>query len=335
MSTLTKTSCFQYFSGDVSLLQRKMILEWLEEDADNEQQFYRWLEEWEAEHVQFLPDISAAENKILSRIDNAFIDPAVSIEAVHFEQRPKIRTHKWLVAASVLFILAASLFVFRNDIRYLSYATAFGEVKEFFLPDGSHVVLNANSTLMIPRWGFKESGRDVMLEGEAAFSVIHTTGNQKFIVHTNGILNVEVVGTEFSVYSRNNANKVELQKGSVKLLFSKESEIAPVLMKPGDVASIGKEGNILLKHGQLQAANFIPWKEHRFIFDNTPFRVAMASVEEFFGTKIIMNDTSLNQKNITGSFKAESAEDLLTALAEMFALELKTEGDSIVLKRMN
>ena len=331
MSELTKNTCFQYFSGNASPLQRKMILEWLEEDTSNQEIFHQWLAEWEAEYVQFIPDVANAASKVLNRIDNVSKDSVHPIETRESKKSFWVLKRKWWAAASVLFVLAASFYLFQDNIRYVTYETAYGQVKEFNLSDGSRVVLNANSSLLIPRWGFETGDRDVTLKGEAAFSVVHTKANQKFLVHTDEQLNVEVLGTEFSVYSRNNSNKVELKKGSIKLLFNKQKELKPILMKPGDIASMGIEGKFLLKHQQPQL-NFIAWTEHRFVFDNTPLREAMVSLEEFFGIKIVIIDAELEQKNITGSFKAESADELLAALSKMFSMEIKKEGNSIILK---
>lgn len=331
MTELNKNILFQYFSGTASPLQKKLILEWLQE-YPNQEMFYQWLEEWEKEHLQFMPDTGMVLSKIINKIDCLHSEAKeISVHSI-VQKKSLFRTRKiWWVAASVLLVLGLPLYIFRDNINYTKYQTAYGQVKEFNLADGSHVVLNANSSLLVPRWDFEKNDRDVILKGEAAFSVVHTKANQKFLVHTDGQLNVEVLGTDFSVYSRNNSNKVELRKGSVKLLFNKQKELKPIFLKPGDIANIGSEGKIFLKHQQAQP-NFIAWKEHRFIFNNTPLREAMVSIEEFFGIKIAISDAFLEQKNITGSFKAESADELLAALSEMFSLEIKKEGETILLK---
>lgn len=334
MNELTKNTCFQYFSGNVSPLQRKMILEWLEENSSNQEIFYQWLAEWESEHVQFMPDENAAAKEILNRLDCVSVDTVTPGEMIFPKQSFWMLKRKWWVAASVLFVMAASLYLFQDNIRYAKYETVYREVKEFNLSDGSHVVLNANSSLLVPRWGFEKGDRDVTLKGEAAFSVIHTKANQRFLVHTDGQFNVEVLGTEFSVYSRNNTNKVELKKGSVKLLFNKQENLNPILMKPGDIASIGTEGKFLLKH-QQPANNFIARKDHRFVFDSTSLNDAVNYIQEFFGDKIIIYDDLLMERRITGSFKAESSEEILSILAEMYNMEILEKGDSLILKEKN
>jgi ferric-dicitrate binding protein FerR (iron transport regulator) len=330
MTAFNEQILFQYFSGTASPLQKKLILEWLQEEA-NRELFYQYLEKWEKDHVQFIPGLEQATENIMHRLDH-FPDTAdmEADEPAHKTTVFPIRK-RWWAAASLLLVLGLSYYIFQGSINYIRYQTAYGEVKEFTLADGSHVILNANSSLLVPRWKFKTGDRTVTLKGEAAFSVVHTQANQKFLVNTESHLNVEVLGTEFSVYNRDSRNRIELKKGSVKILFNKQKNIEPFILKPGDVASLGINGRLLVRHRQ-PPASFIPWKEHRFLFDNTSLSEALHAIKEFFGEDIIIGNPALNDKNITGSFKAESAKELLSVLAEINDLELSTESGAFVLR---
>lgn len=332
MTELNKNILFQYFSGEASPLQKKLIQEWLQDDTSQEL-FYKWLEEWEKEHLQFIPDVDMASEKIMNRLDKLSTESNSSAYIFSLKKRPSGIRKTWWVAASVVFLLGLSLYIFHNNFNYIQYQTAYGEVKELTLADGSHVVLNANSSLLVPRWGFNEGDRKVELTGEADFKVKHTKSNQKFMVITNGQLNVEVLGTEFSVYSRNNTNKVELKKGSVKVLF-KQEVYKPFIMKPGDVVNVDIAGKLLVLH-QQPANNFIIWKDHRFVFDSATLGDAFNYIQEFFGDKIIIGDDRLKERRITGSIKADSTEEALSILKEMYNMEMVEKGDSLILKEKN
>ncbi len=328
MNELNKNILFQYFSGTASPLQKKLILEWLQV-KENQELFYQWLEDWEKEHVQFIPELAAASAKVIDRLDKLSIVADRPVNSSFLQKHfPAFRKMRW-IAASVAIILAIVAFFIRNDIDRVQYRTAYGEVREFILADSSHVVLNANSSLLVPRWGFGKGNREVELNGEAAFTVKHNPTNQAFIVNTRGQLNVEVLGTEFSVYSRDNSNRVELKKGSVKLLF-KQKDQQPLIMKPGDVANMNVAGRLSVKHQQPEN-NLIAWKDHRFVFDSTSLAEAVRCIREFFGDKIIIDDGLLQEKRISGSFKAESSEELLSILAELYHIEMLVKEDSIIL----
>jgi len=328
MNDLNKNILFQYFSGTASPLQKKMILEWLEE-KENQELFYRWLEDWEREHIQYIPELASASEKLTDRLDKLTTVPDRPAD-LSFVQRhfPRFRKMRWIAACAVI-IVATAVFFIRGSLSHIQYRTAYGEVKAFVLSDGSHVVLNANSSLLVPRWAFGKGSREVELTGEAAFTVKHTPSHQPFIVNTRGQLNVEVLGTEFSVYSRDNSNRVELKKGSVKLLFKRQDQ-QPLIMKPGDIANINVAGRLSVKHQQPENS-LITWKDHRFVFDSTSLADAVRRVHEFFGNEIIIDDSLLQEKRISGSFKAESSEELLSILAELYHIQMLVKKDSIIL----
>lgn len=322
-----KNILFQYFSGMASPLQRTMITEWLRQE-DATELFYQWLEEWEKAHVQFDPGVEAAAARIMDRIAADAVLPVEPAVSARPSRLPFYQRKGWLWAASVIVVFGVSYLLF-GVVGRMSYRTGYGEVKEFTLPDGSHIILNANSTLRLSRWGFGNGNRRVELDGEAAFSVKHTLSKQKFVVNTDGQLNIEVLGTEFSVYSRNRDSKVELKKGAVKLLFRQEGR-EPLIMKPGDVVKMNTEGELSVKHLQPES-NFIAWKEHRFVFDSTTLGDAVHYIQDLFGDKIIIGNDLLKEKRITGSFKADSSAELLSILTELYNLEVRKQAGSLVL----
>jgi transmembrane sensor len=260
----------------------------------------------------------------------AYEPEIATTEAPVKNMRPRATKTWWIAAASIILALGLFAYSYRESILYVRYQTDFGEVAEFNLADGSHVVLNANSSLLVPRWGFNNGDRKVALDGEAAFKVTHTANHQKFLVTTNSSLNVEVLGTEFLLYSRNQRNKVILKEGSVKVRFNEEQR-QPVLMEPGDVVTADKAGSLSVKHKQ-PVSNFIPWKDHRFIFESTSLNEVISHISEFFGDNIVINDKKIGNKTITGSFSATSARELLTIISEIYNLELDQTKEKIILR---
>ncbi len=324
MKELSKNILFQYFSGTASPLQRKLILEWLEEEG-NAERFYCWLEEWEKEHTQFVPASSAGAAGIMARLSsNDIFAGAQSLPTAGYS-----RIRSIFKIAAVLVLLLSVAWLFRKNIMYTRYETAYSVVREIRLPDSSEVVLNAHSTLLVPRWGFNNGDRNVVLSGEAVFKVKHTVTNQRFLVKTDGQLNVEVLGTEFSVSSRNNNNKVALKKGSVKVLF-KQPDYAPLVMVPGDIVNLENGGKVMITHKQA-TNNFIAWKDHRFVFDSTTLADAANYIQEFFGNSIVVADERLKEKRITGSFRADSSTEVLSILSEMYNMTMQRNGNHIIL----
>ena len=66
---VTKSILFEYFTGNSSVLQKRMIENWLENEK-NRNLYYEWLAEWESEFPQYVPDVENKLDEYLSKIQN-------------------------------------------------------------------------------------------------------------------------------------------------------------------------------------------------------------------------------------------------------------------------
>lgn len=314
---VTKDLILKSFEGRTTPLQRALLIDWLEDPAHIEQ-YYEWLEEWERDNPQFLPDTAPAFSRSLKQ-------PLLTEEPT-FLPVSRLTWGRWLLVASVaLALLLGGGYLLRDPLLYVRYQTAFGEVQTLTLPDGSRVTLNANTQLRLSRWAFGNSTREVWLRGEAEFSVRHLISNQPFRVHTPDGLTVRVLGTEFVVYSRARGSKVALTKGSVQLQANRPGLTRPLTIKPGDVVTLSSQGQFTLQH-QQQIHPLIAWKDHQFIFDNTPLSDIASQVAEQFGVIVDIPDTTLAQRRLGGTFRAQSAPELLDVVAQMLNAQVNKTG---------
>lgn len=323
---LTKHTVFTYFSGDATTLQKQIIADWLAEGR-NAETYFEWLEEWERSQLQFQPDTSAALLAVTEKLAREH-EPAPH-QPVLPARKASIRT-VMLWAAASLFIVGLGSYLGRDFLMYRTYETAFGEVNRFRLADSSVVFLNANSTLKVPRWGFGKATRHVYLQGEAEFSIRHTIDHQYFKVHNADNSLITVLGTEFVVYTNPKQTNVVLNKGKVEL--SSNAGEKPLTMLPGDRATIGKSGEIKVeKLSEAQLAQHSAWKQHRFVFHDTPLREVAAKIHEVFGVVVKINDNKLAARTATGSFPAENAEELLSNMSYMYSFEIMKAENKIIL----
>lgn len=322
--TVSKRIVFNLFDGNITALQKAVVEKWLQH-PDHQELYFQWLDEWELANLQFSPDADKAYLRSLTTLSPA---------GIHEETEPVLRSARPLgwwrplysVAAAAVLILLAGLFLFRDNLLTKRYETVYGQIKTVTLPDGSRVTLNANSLLKIPRFGFNEGNRAVWLRGDAEFLVIHTANHNRFVVHTPDQLEVQVLGTEFMVFSRGRGSKVVLTKGSVRLRQPANPAIAPVTIAPGDVATLTPKGRLELKHHQ-PVAPFVAWKEHRFVFDNTSLTEISRQLNEQFGVRIILSDSTLAQRTLGGTFRAETATDILQVLTDLLDIQVQRTGD--------
>ncbi|KAA0992314.1 FecR family protein [Dyadobacter aurulentus] len=317
---ITKEIMFNYFSGHASALQKKMIAESLA-DPKNLEIYYAYLEEWEKCQPQFLPDLPAAFSKNLKRIHSTERQPRRLRKDAAIRPLHALTSLVAVKVAACLFVLGLTGYFFRDHILYENYETAYGELRSFTLSDSSSVVLNSNSTLRVPRFTFAVWSREVRLAGEAEFHVRRRDDKLRFVVHTPGNNTVTVLGTEFSVYSRNNKTDVTLNKGKVEL--ASVNSLEPTVMKPGEKGSFAPDGSIYiqaLSPGELSSQT--AWKEQRFAFNHTTLTEIAVQIRDVFGTDIRIDDPSLASRQLTGTFKAQTADDLLEVLKEMLGIEV-------------
>ncbi len=335
MTVLSKNILFEHFAGRTTPLQKKIIAQWLENE-ENKIQYYKWLEEFENEFPQMVGNVEKAKSVFLKQIHQT--ENHNEIEKQNFQDiknRPNktvFNIKKWSVAAITVFTLGSILYLNKNNIIYKNHKTDFGETKNILLEDGSTVVLNANSRLKYKRFSFEnEPIREVFLDGEAAFSVKHTNNNQKFVVSTEHNLEVEVLGTEFTVFTRNRGSKVILTKGKVKVNYLNESKPTSTIMKPGDLLSINKKGKSEKKEVK-NIETLTAWKTKQFVFDNTSIEEISYLLEENYGTKLKIQTAELANRTITGTFSADKAEDFVTILEQLLEANIiKSDNDTLLL----
>lgn len=326
---INKHLIFDHFAGKSTPMQKRLIEDWLR-SPPNREAYYHWLVEWEHQSPQYLPGLESKVETYIDYIDNnptsemTEASPTESISS-HATQRHWLR---WLTAATVLLIFGTIGWLNQGKLFSQTHTTGYNETKTLLLSDGTEVVMNANSSLRVPRFGFGSQTREVMLEGEANFSVTHTPNDQKFIVQAYNGLNIVVLGTEFTVFTRPRGAKVVLNKGKVKLRYGKIDAREEVTMAPGELVTLDREGHAKLSkttNSQPQKA----WAAHRFVFEGTSLEELTHLFHDNFGLKIEIGDEELKATSLYGSFRAESAEQFLQELSAAANLRYEEKNDTI------
>lgn len=330
---ITKELIFDHFSGKTSPIQRKEIDRWLGTGAHDEQ-YYAWLEEWESSHLQYVADtdqaaVAFSEFLGSNPVTNELPGTADEVMDSNVTSDRKNWRIYW-VAASVALIVAFASWLFRDQILYVKYQTAYGEVANYVLPDGSHVKLNTNSVLLVPRWGFGAATREVFLTGDASFSVVHTLDHKRFVVKSPNDLQVVVLGTEFTVYARKHFSKVILKNGKVQLLYNEHQEQKELTMKPGDLVTFNKDNQPQLKTTK-QAQSYSEWEERRFVFEETSLEEIAYLLQENYGLTIDIKGEELSGRMLMGSFRARNVDELLQSISELLDISVVRQGNHVQL----
>jgi transmembrane sensor len=217
------------------------------------------------------------------------------------------------------------------------YKTPFGKTQKLTLPDGSTVILNANSKLHFSKNWSKTADRIVWLEGEAEFSVQHydlpNGGAQKFMVHTEGV-KVEVIGTRFNLMSRADKCKLALYEGKVQLHLTKHPEEESIAIAPNEVVQVDN-GAVVRIVPIKKVAVYQAWTKQHFEFDDTPLSEVALLVENNYGFKFLFKDNDLKMKRLTASIPDDDVAVLAKVIAQIFNIKTQKNGNEIIFENKN
>jgi transmembrane sensor len=158
-----------------------------------------------------------------------------------------------------------------REVLYNTMNIPRGRQYQLILPDGSHVWLNAASSIRYPA-SFSGKERKVEITGEAYFEVAKNVA-RPFRVKI-GEEEVEVLGTHFNImaYDEEATVKTTLLEGAVKVIRSNASH----LLKPGQQAQLNKDGGGITVIDNAPLDETIAWKNGQFFFSSN--RVSLPAI---------------------------------------------------------
>jgi transmembrane sensor len=244
------------------------------------------------------------------------------------QQAPHLRTlplwKSWTKVAAVallLFVSGLTYFQFFYHSQVIM-STGYGQQLEACMPDGSHVILNADSRLRY----HSSNPRKVWLEGEAFFEVkkiVETRENFQVITED---LKVTVLGTSFNINTRNDQTKVFLQEGKVDLDVD-DPQTGTIQMQPGDLIAYSKTQNKLKEQrNNVSTLENASWKEGTLVFNDTPLQKALDEIEAIYGIQFIIQSEALKGEVISGGVPIRNLQVTLQTLGEVYGIHIRPDG---------
>lgn len=211
-----------------------------------------------------------------------------------------------------------------HEILYNTISTPRGGQYEICLPDGSHVWLNAASSLRFPTT-FAGKERRVEITGEAYFEVAKSK-TMPFIVKVN-TAEIHVMGTHFNVmaYSGEAAIKTTLLEGSVRLISGKDSS----LLKPGQQAQL-TNGSQIRVIGHVNVEEVMAWKNGMFYFGNADLETVMKQLSRWYDVEVEYQDKSFKRLFVGEMPRSSKLSDVLKALELAGNLHFDIVGKKII-----
>jgi transmembrane sensor len=153
------------------------------------------------------------------------------------------------------------------------------------LPDGSHVWLNAASSMRYPT-AFNGGRREVELQGQGYFEVA-PNARQPFFVKVNN-LEVQVLGTRFDVMAY--ADEKSINTTLLEGLVSVKNGTTEQRLRPGQQAIVDPAtGNMVVRPADVDQV--IAWKTGFFEFDNASLGDILRQLARWYDIDVSYNQT--------------------------------------------
>jgi transmembrane sensor len=300
----------KWLNGDITPAEKAIFEQWYNETAPNA---VNW-------------GISEPEGDLKNRIFNKLQDE-IRLQPEDLPAIEKFTAGGWKIAAvAALVILALSIYFLtgkQGDLprqknnpelvsaapKILDQTTAY--TRHLNLPDGSTVVLKANSKLDYAG-SFNGKSREVILVGEAYFDVKHDASHP-FIIHT-GDIKTTVLGTAFNINANAAQKKIIIAVTRGKVKVENNTRLIAVL-KPNEQVIC----NIQSASEEQQPVNaeavVFDWTKQDMVFEDLSFKDIVQLLNRRYGVNISFQNKAMESCTIKAFFSGiESLDKVLDVL---------------------
>ncbi|RFS26572.1 DUF4974 domain-containing protein [Chitinophaga silvatica] len=249
---------------------------------------------------------------------------------------PHINSVKWFrfayrYAAAIvgLGVLTVGLTYYNKQQAFIC-KTGFGKDTTFFLPDGSKVMLAANSEVIYRTPKNPNQLREIWLKGEAYFDILPVAHNS-FTVHIDGGVDVRVLGTAFLVKNRHGQTSVSLDNGKIQVQMP---GVAQHLLQPGETVVADTKARVITKQ-ITSPAETREWKGHNILLQETTVKEIIAMFKDYYNKELIISDPILLEKKVDGMLPSNNETQALKALSVILNAEITVQDTIIQLKVRN
>jgi transmembrane sensor len=238
---------------------------------------------------------------------------------------------RWAIAAGLAAILSVGALWLVNRGGVESYRSEIGELRKLILSDGTSMVL---SSATLAKVEFGGGRREIELtRGEAHFDVARDPG-RPFVVRA-GNLAVTALGTAFAIRNDSERVDVTVTEGVVEVARSDGSSelVAPRRVSANHQAvSAGSRALEVRPIAEREAQRKLAWLDGMVVFEGEALAEAVAEVNRYCRTQIVVRDAVLASRPLVGIFRATDSAAFATTAATALGVEAVRDGDVIYLQ---
>ena len=312
--------------GEASSEETLILEQWRAESEGNENLFQEYASIWNSsanyEAPEFRPNAEAAYQKHLELLANEEVK-VVQLEP-EVQRAPKstsvfqLFTMQRVAAIAALFVVVFGAMVVFNSMN--TTAIHSGDSISFVsLEDGSSVWLDEGSTLSFDS-GFGEYHRNITLDGKAFFDV-KKNKDLEFAISSND-LTVSVLGTSFTVDTKEGVNMVAVKSGKVSVSAHDKN----ITLLPNEKTRL--VNNAFVNEAAL--AEDISWRNSDLSFDNARLDQVISDINLYHNDKIVLDTESkdIDCPFTSRSLKQTPFENIIEILKITYDLQVNENPDN-------
>ena len=298
--------------------------------ADERAQFEDWIDSSPAHAVAYEEALHTWRDLAAMRGSEEF-QSLLGTPTLRERMVSALHAPRWVAVAAgsaalgVVVWLALSLDASSFLHRPTQVMTQVAEVRETTLPDGTRVVLGAESQLSFDVSA--KARRATVIGGDAYFAVTRDL-ERPFTVSIDDV-KVRVVGTQFEIRRRSGEVSVAVAEGSVEVSQSSAAG-ATVRLHRGE-ALTARSGLRMIR--AVETDDIASWRSGRLVYDNVELHDVVADANRYTRSHIVIADQQLTTLRVTTSFRTSQVDEMVETLQAALPLVVERQaGGDIVLR---
>jgi len=209
-----------------------------------------------------------------------------------------------------------------GEMAYNTLSTNAGNQYQLVLPDGSHIWLNAASSVRFPV-NFSRKERIVEITGEAYFEIAPDAARPFLVHHKN--MTVQVLGTHFNVnaYTDERSVATTLLEGSVKVISGKDQ----TLIIPGQ--QVQMSNGTMKVVNEVNTEEVVAWKNDQFYFRKADIHTIMRQLSRWYNIKVDYEGSEIDERFYARIPRNVPISEVLKALSLTGSVHFRT-GDRTI-----
>jgi transmembrane sensor len=292
-------------AANVSRQEKAGFLRWLEQNDEHRRAFAEISALWG--HPDLLQELAESAKK-------HGIGPRLQ----------KARRFPIPLAAVACLVLVLT---FSGELRVLieaDYRTSVGERKTVRLEDGSSMMLNTDSAVVLGMEGTQR--RVELLQGEAYFEV-KPDPDRPFTVKAEHSM-TRVLGTRFLVHRKIGSDEIKVLSGRVEVSETDQWKDAVVLH--GDQA-VSVDSTALGQPRRLESAQAASWIKGFLAYENETLENVVNQICRYRRGMVLFKDDSLRTMRINGRLSITDSGDMLKVLQKTLVVKMTYLTDWLVI----